>query len=166
MSKESYTFVVKQRSGRQFGILIDLEDKELVEQYTWHVNRPDDAGAHIVTRLPRSEDPSDRKVYLHRLVVDAPTGVVVDHINQNRLDNRKSNLRFCSIKENVRNQKVHVGRRFKGVSHSRHHWRAYITVDYKAKHLGVFATQEEAARAYDRAAMQMHGAFACLNFPT
>lgn len=93
-----------------------------------------------------------------------------DHCNRNGLDNRRCNLRPATNSQNVAN-----GRRrgnntsgYKGVSFSREFrdWVAYITVNYKRRHLGHFPNPVLAAQAYDDAAKKLFGEFASLNFPT
>lgn len=136
----------------------------------------DDADAHRITRLRWAYatrgmslsyvQTSTRPVRLmHQVVLgDPPVGQVIDHINGNTFDNRRSNLRFCSQGDNAKNR---VGRDgFKGVRHrpQSDNWQARITVNYREMHLGVFQTADEAARAYDDAARLHYGEFARTNF--
>ena len=105
---------------------------------------------------------------LHRLVMDVTdSNIIVDHINRNPLDNRKANLRKCTTGENVRNKTKSVGKssRYMGVSNSREKWRAIIKSEGVKISLGTFASEEEAALAYDNAARTYFGNFASLNFP-
>lgn len=112
------------------------------------------------------------RISLHRLIMGALPGEVVDHINGNGLDNRRMNLRICTHAENVRNRRKHKGgsSRFKGVylayRGKKHNlWTARICIDGKLISLGQYRTEEEAARAYDMAAAPLFGEFARLNFP-
>lgn len=111
---------------------------------------------------------SPTRIYLHREIMRAKKGQVIDHINGNTLDNRKENLRFCTTRQNSRNAKKNTNNSsgFKGVAwhKNRKVWVAYIKVDYKNKHLGVYNTPESAAKAYDEAAKKYFGEFAKLNF--
>lgn len=106
-------------------------------------------------------------ISMHREIMDAPKGMKVDHINGNRLDNRKTNLRLCNNQQNVHNSKVNRVNKsgFKGVSwmKSRNKWRARIKIDMKEKHLGLFPSREEAARSYNESAKKYFGEFAYLN---
>jgi len=106
---------------------------------------------------------------LHRFILgNYGNGLLVDHINRNGLDNRKQNLRFCTQKENSRNQ---VGTKnstskFKGVcfDKNRNKWMSKIRVDYKTLFIGRFKNEIEAAKAYDKAAKIHFKEFAYLNF--
>lgn len=109
------------------------------------------------------------RVFLHRLLLQVPEGMFVDHINGDKLDNRRCNLRAATAHQNARNRANHqkTSSRFKGVYFHKHtrKWKGTIHVDGKHSHLGLFANEEDAARAYDAAARQHYGEFARLNFP-
>lgn len=123
------------------------------------------------------------RVYLHRLVVfgnklSAHHVVQIDHINRDRLDNRRENLRICSRGENMANVGPKAGKKYKGVFNQAKYRKlqksfssfiAYIDAKngglQKRKYLGYFSTAEEAAKAYDKAAREIYGEFAYQNFP-
>jgi hypothetical protein len=109
-----------------------------------------------------------RARYLHRLIMDAPQGTVVDHKNGNRADNRRENLRVCSQRDNAHGARK-MSRRNKsgyiGVHKAGNSWRAMIRVDNKAICLGCYGSAEDAARERDKAASVHFGPLARLNFP-
>ncbi len=144
---------------------VDDEDYELVSQYVWHAHRSK-VHVYVVTK------PGKQAIFLHRLILDAKIGEQVDHINGDTLDNRRSNLRICTQSQNIANQKVRLDTKtgFKGVSLSPRRndirYRSHIEHHGNRYHLGYFTTPEEAARAYDSKAIELHGDFAHLNFPS
>lgn len=105
---------------------------------------------------------------LHRAILKAEKGVMVDHINGDTLDNRISNLRLCNNTQNQRNQKLNKANSsgYKGVSwhKTNKRWMARIKISGKLKYLGYFEFVEDAAKAYDVAAKEHFGEFANLNF--
>ncbi len=138
--------------------LVDAADYQWLSQYTW---RPT-GGGYARARV------GDKRIFMHRLIMQPPPGKVVDHYNGNRRDNRRGNLRACTQGENNRNKrKVRGVSRYKGVSWypDRHKWRAQIRHNGRIIRLGWFDDEIEAAWAYDRAAREYFGAFAYLNFP-
>ena len=101
---------------------------------------------------------------MHRLVMGDPIGLHVDHINGDRLDNRKSNLRTATPSQNLANRAQRAGKKFKGTSALGGKFKAYGSVKNKTINLGTFVTEEAAAAAYDAWAIETHGEFARLNF--
>lgn len=109
-----------------------------------------------------------KHIKMHRLIMNPPTDMQIDHINCDGLDNRKVNLRICTLSENIRNSKSRKGTsRFKGVYWipSRRKWRGGITFEGKKICLPRFKSEIEAAKAYDRVAIRYFGEFAYTNFP-
>jgi AP2 domain. len=144
--------------------LIDDEDYELVSQYKWCARwSPGMRSYYAVTNIRK---PDGKRIHLqmHRLITNAQKGEVVDHINHNTLDNRKSELRLCTHSQNLHNQ----GRNskntsgYKGVHWYKRYkkWQAQIKLNGKKIHLGYFSTPEEAHAAYCKAALELHGEFA------
>jgi hypothetical protein len=102
---------------------------------------------------------------MHRLLLNPPEGVEVDHINGNTLDNRRANLRICTHAENSRNRRGRSNSKsgVKGVTPYPGGWRATINVNGKNVHLGCFTNIDDAAEAYDEAATRYYGEFARTN---
>lgn len=136
-------------------VLIDAADLPLVEGQKWSLFR----GYARSGSARRGEGRA-----MHRVIMGAGAGEVVDHVNGDPSDNRRANLRFCTAQENARNRRPHSGREFKGVTPRMGRYRACILVNGKQVSLGGYETAIEAALAYDRAAASHHGEFARLNF--
>ena len=112
----------------------------------------------------------NKNVKMHQVIMGTEEGKVIDHINSNGLDNRKTNVRFATSQQNSWNQRKQRGNsrsKYKGVhwEKKRKEWRARITFKGRVVHLGRFDTEEEAAMAYDGKAREFFGEFAWLNFP-
>jgi hypothetical protein len=147
--------------------LIDEQDAHLA-RLTWHLKADGYAARFRTRRNHPNGSGSGKFLRLHRLILDAPPGVEVDHINRNRLDNRRSNLRLATDGENARNCKRNTKNTsgYKGVCfHDRAgRWGASVKLNGKAYWMGLFDTPEQAAFAYDFAAAALHGEFAATNF--
>ena len=138
----------------QFAI-VDDADFDWLSRYSWI----SDTSGYAVRRYSR--------IPMHRMVSSPNREQEVDHMNGNKLDNQRANLRNCTRKENARNRKQNTGTsQYKGVywEKAAKCWRADIRVDYKLRFLGRFPSEIDAARAYDAAARQYFGEFARLNF--
>jgi len=145
--------------------LIDKDDYEKYGKRVWRLHR---RGYAVRLEGPQS---SRKYVYLHRLLIGATSRQSVDHINGDKLDNRKCNLRVATQSQNNANQKMqeNTTSEYKGVCFNRNLkancWRAYIRHNYKMINIGSFSSEEAAARAYDQKAKELFGTFAKLNFP-
>ena len=145
--------------------LVDAADIEFLSQWKWYVSNE---GYAKRTSYVRGLGKKVQKVVLmHRALMNPPSDQEVDHINGNPLDNRRSNIRFCTCSENLRNRGIQKNNKsgLKGVSWDkrRENWRAYISVNKKYISLGCFKDKVKAALAYNEAAVKYHGAFARLN---
>ena len=139
--------------------IIDAEDVERVNGYKWHMN-----GQGYAATRPKGEI-----IKLQHLItnVSANYNNQIDHKDRDRLNNRKSNFRFCTQADNAKNSTMPTNNTsgFKGVSWLKNNkkWRARITLDNELISLGLFKDILNAARAYNKAALKYHGEFACLN---
>jgi hypothetical protein len=103
-------------------------------------------------------------LYLHRFLLNTPTGKEVDHENHDGLDNRKDNLRFATKSQNQGNRTPRHGKSgFRGVWPNRNQWVAMIGSGSSRKYLGIFDSLKDAAKAYNEAAVRKFGHFAVLN---
>lgn len=101
---------------------------------------------------------------MHRVILNAPDGVQVDHANRNRIDNRRCNLRFATATQNMVNAVRPSSGLYRGVEMKSGRWYARIKVDKRDVRLGVFPSPVDAAIAYDSAARKHYGEFALTNF--
>jgi len=143
--------------------IVDTADYEWLNRYKWYTSKGHAGKCYAMCHSGRR-----RPVRMHRLIMKPPPGFVVDHIDGNGLNNRRSNLRICTQAENLRNSPGRsVSSRFKGVSFDRRRnkWAACISHDNRTIHIGHFDDEIEAAFAYDLSAVALAGEFAYLNFP-
>lgn len=146
--------------------IIDDEDYEIVSQYRWYLlkGKNTEYACHKKTENAISLP----TILMHRLVMNAPKGSQIDHINGDGLDNRKCNLRFCSHQENSRNSPKNWRgtSKYKGVGlcKRRKKWRARIKLNNKQVEIGCYNTEIEAATAYNMVALANFRQFARLNY--
>lgn len=143
--------------------LIDDEDFELLSKHRWHV-KISGTNLYVATNLYK---PRHVTLRMHILIMGKKTGLEIDHVNHNGLDNRRCNLRHVTRRQNVYNKRPHTGSisSYKGVAwcKSKVKWRAKISKDGVIFHLGFFDIKHEAAAEYNKAAAKLYGEFAFLN---
>jgi len=159
-------------------VLFDDEDLDFFNNHSWYVSRQ----GYLITSIPKCVT-IKRKGFkvrrykrrtlmlFHRKVMGITDNTVsTDHIDHNKLNNQKSNLRVCSARTNAYNTrkcKAPRSSRFKGVSfcNTRKLFRANIKINNTIKHLGYFDDEVCAAKVYDKAAHTYFEGYAYLNFP-
>jgi len=141
--------------------IIDDCDFERISRYKWHINK-----ARNYTAYARRKE-RGRAIPMQKEIMQPQEGFIVDHINRDGLDNRRSNLRIATASQNGANRrkKKNATSIYLGVSieRGRNRPRAQITKDGKTIKLGRFDTERDAAAAYDAAAIELHGDFATTN---
>lgn len=150
---------------RGYAAIVDDEDFDYLAQWRW----TSDVGKHAIyaVRKETLDNGTTRKVLMHRVIINAPDDLQVDHKNGDGIDNRRCNLRLATLSQNRQNAKLRkdncVGS--KGVHFDKQHrkYRARIQANNKRIEIGLFRTVEEARKAYEQSAKQYHGEFARLN---
>lgn len=147
--------------------IVDTKDYEWLMQWKWCAVK--DRGMYYAVRAVYvKHGQKTQHIYMHRAILQTPIGMHSDHKNHDGLDNRRSNLRCCTYAQNQHNQKPcqrKTSSQYKGV---RFHakagkWQARIFHKAKSHSLGCFFSEVDAANAYNIAAMDYFGDFACLN---
>ena len=144
--------VITDRKGNEKArAKIDIDDIDKVKEYRWNL---DNYGYVKCT---------NKGIFIHRFIMNAPKGKSVDHINGDKLDNRKCNLRICTQANNLKNQKK---RKNNKSGHTGVYWRekdnkwgAYICVNYKSIYLGLYDDKEEAIKVRKEAEMKYFGEY-------
>ena len=146
--------------------LVDDSDFKMLSRYSWCILQQKHT-SYAVAGIKRNDKWT--MIRMHRLLMNEPKGLQVDHIDGNGLNNQRSNIRLCTNTQNLYNKKVHKNCKsgFKGV---RWHdeakkWQTRVTIDGKQKSIGYFFCLVKAAKVYDNAAREYYGKFARLNFP-
>ena len=138
--------------------VIDADDAYLVEGTSWFA-RVKNRAIYAQTNAKGSDGP--RMPWMHRLIMAAPDGAEVDHIDGDGLNNRRANLRLATPMQNRQNRRPHIDNTsgFKGVSFCKQtgKWRASICANRKLTNLGRFSTPEEAYAVYCEASERLHG---------
>ena len=143
--------------------LIDDEDFELVSKYKWMFGN----GGYAMTWIYCPEYQNNRFTAMHKILIKYDKKLRCDHINRNKLDNRRINLRICTHQQNLQNRPMSIDNLsgYKGVDFCKNKklYRARICANFKKYHLGYFENKKDAAIAYNNAAIKLVGEFAYLN---
>lgn len=146
------------QSTKDIVVLVDDEDFEFLNNFKWH-----DVHGYACGCV------NGKQILMHRLIMDAPRELFVDHINGIPSDNQRKNLRFSTNSQNQANRKNQKDNTsgYKGVTFQKANgkWLSQIKVNQINIHIGYFNTPEEAAKAYDEYASLHFGEYASLNFP-
>ena len=146
--------------------LVDDSDYESLMKFKWYA-RKDHLRDVYYTNKSEKVDGTWKNIPMHRVIMNPPNGMFVDHKDGDGLNNQRSNLRVCTASQNNQNSKKASGKtsQYKGVSWSAYHnrWRACIEIQYRQKYIGVFRTELEAAIIWNMTARKYFGEFALLN---
>lgn len=152
---------LKGKNGAGMFATVDDEDYEWLNGMRWYIS----TCGYARSNLYSPKDKKCRNVYMHKMLLKASPENQVDHINRNKLDNRRSNLRVCTAIQNGGNTSFRKSNKsgYRGVCFVKesNKWRSYVGIEV----LGHFQSKEEAARVRDKAALERWGALAQLNFP-
>ena len=144
----------------EFELIVDDCDFNLILSNNWYARTYTNT-EHVYFGATIQSKP----VLLHREIMGHPKGLTVDHVSGDTLDNRRENLRVCTIAENLRNRKVakHSSTGLKGVQKHRNLYRVRISVGGRRVIVGTYKCPIEAAKAYDAAAIEHYGEFSRTN---
>jgi len=124
--------------------LVDDEDYEWLNMWKWQVRSDLKHNLHYAS----TSTPDGCRVYMHRLLMMHPDGLVVDHIDHDGLNNQKKNLKTCTHRVNMCNRKKHPASVYPGVSKVNNKWKASIWISGRKVHLGVYKNEELAYASY------------------
>lgn len=144
---------------RKFAI-VDEADYDWLKQWKWYCSKTGYAVRGVWENGKRFTK------RMHRIIVNTPNAMETDHINGNRLDNRRCNLRICTTAQNQMNRGVQKNNQsgYKGVSYiGNNKWKAIIKLEGRDYFIGRFSSKIEAAKAYNEAALKYYGEYAGLN---
>lgn len=154
---------IKRKNGDIYKCLVDDNDFEYLNRFKWHYKNINGIN-YANTWLSHNKG-----ILMHKLLLTNPDKLV-DHIDNNGLNNQRNNLRYCTKSQNAVNTLKSRGKsKYKGVSQAQSHgiyynsWYAYAWHNKKRHFLGQFKTEDEAAIAYNIKMIELHGNFAKLN---
>lgn len=142
---------------RQWLVIVDDEDFDYLNQFHWQVDKFNSVKGRV----------KGKQILIHRLIMNPPNDIEIDHIDGNRLNNQKSNLRFATSSQNKMNRGARKDSKsgYKGVSWHKQNkkWTVRIKVNNKYLSLGLFNNLFDAAKAYNEIATKYFGKYAWLN---
>jgi hypothetical protein len=144
--------------GRGLFAIVDDEDYLIISRFRWHSVRGNKDSSDLIYAVAN--------IRMHRLILDVPIGMFVDHINGDPLDNRRCNLRLCTNAQNQQNTHSRGGSsRYKGVSYSKRkkRWKGAFIFEGRYYYCGSWGTEREAAAAVDKKRREICGDFASKN---
>ena len=147
--------------------LVDDEDFEYLNQWKWRASKNKKSKTYYAQR-DICIDNKRTTVFMHRIIMNPNKHMLIDHIDMNGLNNLKTNLRICNHSQNQCNRKSWGLSKYLGVSIKKKrsiiYYQTLIKVNKKSLYIGIFKSEIEAAKAYDKAAKEYHGEYANLNF--
>lgn len=144
--------------------IVDDDDYDFLMQWKWHAHK----FGHLYY-AERTETSTEKRktIRMHRLLLNAPKELVVDHKDHDGLNNTRNNIRMCTITQNNTNRRSekHSASKYLGVCwfNRKQRWFASIRFNKKLIHLGSFINEKDAALAYNKRAAELHGEFANIN---
>jgi hypothetical protein len=148
----------KRGPGPRPHVLISSEDFERVSAHSWCAH----TGGYAITQIKNAEG-KWATTYLHRFLMNAGPGQIVDHRDQNPANNTRRNLRFCTVRENNMNvsKKPNTTSKYLGVRRVKNgQWRVEFRIHGKKTHFGCYPTEDEAGRVAAQKRKEHHGEFA------
>ncbi len=161
MADSTYTSIIWLTQGKY--AIVDNCDYDWIMQWKWHFN-----GGYAVRNEVKNRQPLKRFI-MHREINNTPSGMLTDHINRVKLDNRRENLRSVTKAQNQMNKAKGITNRqnahskYKGIQMFRLKTRIAWVVYLNRQYIGFYKTEIEAAKAYNEAALAKYGEYACLN---
>lgn len=145
---------------RKLLVMVDDEDYNYLSKFNWHVSKDKCVASWLGSK-------NNKRILIHRFIMNPPDNMEIDHIDGNRLNNQKSNLRLATSSQNKCNRGARKDCKsgYKGVSwHKQNNkWSVRIMTDGKYLSLGLYDDIKEAALAYNNASKKYHGEFAFMN---